>query len=102
MAIEYFKQCIIPGSVANDDIDAFLKWLSNYNRSDSNFYKVAFQNLQQNHLSFLSYYLELRNLYFKYKCKSKTDSLTQNEREELCRLYQKLCDQKSKRRISVS
>ena len=78
-------------SVLNENqlinLDAFLKWLSNYNRSDTNFYKQAFQNLHQNNLSFMSYYLKLRNLYFKYKGKSNTDSLTQNEKEELCRQY---------------
>ena len=70
-----------------NDLTEFLKWMSNYNRSDSNFYKVAFQNLQQNHLSFMSYYLKSRNLYFKYKDKMITDSLTQSEREEVCRQY---------------
>ena len=27
-----------------NDLDVFLKWLSNYNRTDTNFYKQAFQN----------------------------------------------------------
>ena len=80
-------------SVLSEDqlsnLDSFLLWLSNYNKSDRNFFREAFKNLKQNDLSNMLFYLKLRSLYFKSKGKDKADSMSETEKDELSRQFLK-------------